>query len=132
MTKDELIEKLREGVGSAELSAEVAYIVINPDQSHDSWILHLTEGLRRGDLTTTYDLTYSLDATEDLMKQRFSDVIERFSHYANTWEVSVGVDDLGEIGYSSGDIKGLDAHACARCIILLEASGAEGMGEDYG
>lgn len=115
MNNKELLDKLREGVGSQKLDEEVAKAL---------WLEEQLNGVPLG-------VTTSLDATESLMHEKFCDITERHEIFneENWWSISA-VAIYRNIGMyrpvNSDRIEGHDAHACARCIVLLKALPPDG------
>lgn len=113
MTNEELLDKLRKGVGSQKLDEEVAKAL---------WLEEQLNGVTRR-------VTTSLDATESRIREKMNKVDEFWERWNDdTWwavnAVAEWKDEKDRTWYrpvNSGRITGSDAHACARCIVLLKA-----------
>lgn len=113
MNNKELLNKLREGVGSQKLDEEVAKAL---------WLEEQLNGVPQG-------VTTSLDATESRLREKTRKVDEFWERWdGDSWwavnAVAEWKDEKGQTWYrpvNSGRITGPDAHACARCIVLLKA-----------
>jgi hypothetical protein len=113
MNNEELLDKLREGIGSLKLDNEVAKAL---------WLEEQLSGV-------SLDVTTSLDATESRMQEKLRKVDEFWERWNddNWWAINAVAewqDEKGRTWYRpvhSSRITGPDAHACARCIVLLKA-----------